>query len=66
MNAINPDRLSSGARLAEVAAVLAAGLIRLRVRQSSRQSGNRENSCVDFTANQSGGAVEIKPTENVQ
>ena len=57
MNPISPDRLSAAAeRLAEVAAILAAGLMRLRARQSSRLSGDRENSCVDFTANQSGGA----------
>ena len=48
------------------AAILAAGLMRLRPRQSSRLSGERENSCVDFTADQSGGAVETLATENAR
>ena len=39
-------------------------LMRLRARQSSRLSGESENSCVDFTADQSGGAVETLATEN--
>ena len=50
----------------EVASLLAAGVMRLRARQSSRLSGERENSCVDFTADQSGGAVETLTTENAE
>ena len=38
--------------------------MRLRARQSTRISGERENSFVDFTANQSGHAVELEPAEN--
>ncbi len=57
-------RLTAAERLAEVAEILALGLTRLRARQSSGLSGERENSCVDFTANQSGGAVETFATEN--
>jgi hypothetical protein len=63
-NPLLPDRMVAQERLAEVAEILAAGLMRLRARQSSRLSGDRENSCVDFTANQSGGAVETFATEN--
>jgi hypothetical protein len=37
-NPIHPDRLSSRERLAEVARLLALGLIRLRDRQSSQVS----------------------------
>jgi hypothetical protein len=57
------DQLSAQERLAELASILAAGLVRLRARQSSRLSGERENSLVDFTANQSGHAAEIQRTE---
>jgi hypothetical protein len=63
-NAFSPNRMTTAERLTEVASILAAGLVRLRLRQSTRQSGERENSFVDFTANQSGGAVETLATEN--
>jgi hypothetical protein len=56
--------MSAPERLGEVAEILAAGLMRLRTGQSSRLSGASENSCVDFTADQSGGAVETLATEN--
>jgi hypothetical protein len=61
-----PDRMSAPERLTEVAEILAAGLMRLRARQSSRLSGVSENSCVDFTADQSGGAVETLATDNAR
>jgi hypothetical protein len=64
MNPISSDRLTAAERLSEVAAILAAGVMRLRARQSTTLSGERENSFVDFTAHQSGGAVELEPTEN--
>jgi hypothetical protein len=64
MNPLSSDRLTAAERLTEVASILATGLVRLRTRQSSRLSGDRENSFVDFTANQSGGAVELEPAEN--
>ncbi|MER8499173.1 hypothetical protein NKH36_34335, partial [Mesorhizobium sp. M1312] len=57
-------RMSSAERLAEIASILAAGVMRLRARQSSRVSGERENSFVDFTANQSGHATELEPVES--
>ncbi len=63
-NPLLPDRMVAQERLAEVAEILAAGLMRLRARQSSRLSGGRENSYVDFTAIQSGRAVETFATEN--
>jgi hypothetical protein len=37
-SAIKPDSLSSNERLVEIAEILAAGLIRLRVRKSSQLS----------------------------
>ena len=63
-NGINLDRLSPAERLSELAVILAAGLTRLRARQSSRVSGERENSFVDFTAHQSGHATGLEPVES--
>jgi hypothetical protein len=56
--------MSASERLSEAAEILAAGLMRLRARQSSRLSGEREKSFVDFTANQSGHAAKLEPMEN--
>ncbi|WP_027155742.1 hypothetical protein [Mesorhizobium sp. WSM2561] len=64
MNPISPDRLTAAERLAELGTIPAGGVRRLRARQSSRLSGERENSFVDFTANQSGHAAELEPAEN--
>ena len=50
MNLLKPDMMSSEERLAEIARILARGLIRLRARQSSQQSGDSGDSCLDFTA----------------
>jgi hypothetical protein len=63
-NAVAADRQSARERLDEVAALLAVGLRRLRAGQSSRLSQVSENSCVDFAAHQSGGAVVTSATEN--
>lgn len=63
-NPLHPDLMDAAERFHELVAILSAGLMRLRARQSSRLSAELENSCVDFIANQSGGAVEISPTEN--
>ena len=53
-NALSPDRMTQPERLDEVAEILAAGLIRLKARKSSRLSADRGDSCLDFTARQSG------------
>ena len=63
-NPLLPARMSAAERLGEVAEILAVGLMRLLARQSSGLSEVSEKSCVDFTANQSGGAVETLATEN--
>jgi hypothetical protein len=63
---VSPDRLSTAERLSEIASILAAGLVRLRARQSSRLSGHRENSVVDFTANESGGVSVVNSMENAE
>ncbi|PBC00888.1 hypothetical protein CK220_28605 [Mesorhizobium sp. WSM3860] len=63
-NPLHADLMDASERLTEIAALLVLGLMRLRARQSSKLSAELENSCVDFIANQSGGAVETSPTEN--
>ena len=50
----------------ELGSILAGGVVRLRLRQSSGLSANPENSCVDFTANQSGGVSVVNTMENAQ
>jgi hypothetical protein len=65
-NALFPERMNAAERLSEIASILAAGLVRLRARQSSRLSRHRENSFVDFTANQSGGVSVVNPMENAE
>jgi hypothetical protein len=58
VNFIDSNRLSTVERLAEVAAILAAGVVRLTAVKSSGQSVLPEKSVVDFVPDQSGGAVE--------
>jgi len=53
-NALHPDRMTQPERLDEVADILAAGLIRLKARKSSRLSADLGESRLDFTAPQSG------------
>ena len=52
--ALHPDRMTAAERLDEVADILAAGLIRLLARKSSPLSAELGESCLDFTAPQSG------------
>jgi len=51
MNALHPDRMTAAERLAEVADILARGILRLRerARQSSQTSEQTGESSVDFT-----------------
>ena len=53
-NALHPDRMTQPERLDEVADILAAGLIQLKARKSRRLSADRGDSCLDYTARQSG------------
>ena len=53
-NPLRPDLMTADERLAEVAAILAAGLLRLRARQSSRVSAHARESSLDCVAHQSG------------
>ena len=48
------DQLSATERIAEIGRILARGLLRLRSRQSSRESAQAGESLLDFTPDQSG------------
>jgi hypothetical protein len=56
INAVHPDRMTSDERIAEIAEILAAGLMRLRARKSSPLSRDHGESLLDFSANQRGHA----------
>ena len=56
MSALKPDWMTSAERLDEIAEILAAGLMRLRARQSSPQSADFGDSSLDCAADQSGHA----------
>jgi hypothetical protein len=53
-NPLRPELMTAPERLAEVAAILAAGLVRLRARQSSKVSAEPRESSLDCVAHQSG------------
>jgi hypothetical protein len=59
-NPINPDRMSAKERVAEVARILALGLIRLRARQSTHVTEVAGESFLHFAPDQSGHA-KAKP-----
>jgi hypothetical protein len=51
------NRMTAAERLDEIAEILAAGLIRLRARKSSRISAHHGESSLDFSPDQSGHGV---------
>jgi hypothetical protein len=53
-NPIHPDRMSADERIAEIAEILAAGLMRLRARKSSPLSRDHRESSLDFSVDQRG------------
>lgn len=55
-NPLDPARMSAPERLAELADILAAGLMRLRARQSTPLSAHCGDSLLDCAAQQSGHA----------
>lgn len=55
-NAVKPDHLTADERLTEVAELLAASLMRLRARQSTRISPDSGESSLDCAGHQSGHA----------
>lgn len=54
MNALKPELMTVPERLSEVASLLAAGLIRLRSRESSGTPGERGGGSLDCVARPSG------------
>ncbi len=64
-NALHPDRMTAAERLGELAAILAAGLIRLRARKSRQLSVDLGDSYLDLPSHQSGHEpVETKTETN--
>ena len=55
-NPLHPSHMTAPERLAEIAEILAAGLMRLRARQSSHLSPDYGESLLDCPGNQSGHA----------
>jgi hypothetical protein len=56
MNAIRPDLMSPAERLTEIVEILAAGVVRLRTRQSSPLLPPPGESSLDCAGDQSGHA----------
>jgi len=63
MNPIRPIHLTTADRLAEVASILALGLVRVKARQSSELCHRTGESLLDFSADQSGHATSLKRPE---
>jgi hypothetical protein len=56
-----PDRVSAAARLAEVAEILAAGILRLRARELGTHRGDGEQVRLDFSPARSVHADRLRP-----
>ena len=52
-NALDPNLMTAAERLAEIGAILAAGLIRLRTRQREAEARRSGESSFDFSGDQS-------------
>jgi hypothetical protein len=59
-NPLHPDRMSAAERRVALCAILAVGLVRLRLRQSSELSAEPENGSLDYARDQSGHATARK------
>jgi len=55
-NPLHPDRMTAGERRAELCAILARGIARLRLRNATQVTGERENFGLHFPPDQSGHA----------
>lgn len=64
-NALDPNRMTAAERLAEIAEILARGLIRLRARQSRQVSDDHGDSYLDFSADQRGHEPVTNQTETM-
>lgn len=49
-NALDPNLMTANERLEEIAAILAAGILRLKARESARSAGDPRDLSLDFTA----------------
>jgi hypothetical protein len=56
-NPLDPNRMSPAERLAELGRIFAAGLIRMKARQSSPLSADRGEGSVDLSGLKSGHAT---------
>ncbi len=52
-NALDPNLMTAAERLDEIAAILAAGILRLKARQAARPARDRGDLSLDFFARQS-------------
>jgi hypothetical protein len=64
-NAFDPNLMTAAERLAEIAEILARGLIRLRARQSRQVSDDHGDSYLDYSANQRGHGPVTNQTETL-
>ena len=63
-NPLHPDRMPAEERLAELAAILAAGVMRLQLLKSSEKSRKSGQFLLDFDAYQSGPVSKLVPSES--
>ncbi len=65
-NPLPPDRMTAAERLDELASILAAGVVRLRARESRRLSADHGESCLHFPPDQCRhGPVETHSEESM-
>ena len=60
MNPIHADQLKPNERLAEIAGLLAAGLVRLNARKSRRFYAHTEESSLDLVGTERSGGRRIR------
>ena len=63
-NPLHPDLMSAKARIAELGAILAIGLMRLLARKSREKSPESGQISLDFDAGQSGPVTKLGPAES--
>jgi len=57
---LDPTRMTAEERLAEIAMIVARGLVRLHARQSSPKSADHGESCLDFSPDHRGHADRLR------
>lgn len=66
LNPLHPDRLTPDERLAELAAILAAGVIRIYGPQSSEKPPDSADVSLDFMPGQSGPVAKRENLESME